>query len=152
MQSESNIADSLRRVFYEGFSAQDVAEPLASFDLGTELSEVRSFMVDRPLTVIGLREHGLISHFLYQHDLDDRPLVEQARPITECTAVPTTTALHTVVAKLCDEEFVLVSSLGQPWRHRPKRLRKAADSNVAFRNGDAIRTQSDSCRQQLLFR
>lgn len=32
MQGQTNTVDSLRRVFYEGFVAQDIAEPIASFD------------------------------------------------------------------------------------------------------------------------
>ena len=83
MQSGTNTTDSLRRVFYEGFVAQDIAEPLASFDLAADLAEVRSFMVDRPLTVIGLRENGIITHYLEQSEIDDRPLTEQARPLSE---------------------------------------------------------------------
>lgn len=114
MQSTTYAADSLRRVFYEGFVAQDIAEPLASFDATAELAAVRSFMLDRPLSVVGIRQDGVVAGWVQQGSLDDRPLIGQMRPLADATVVPATTPLRAVVADLSAEEFLLVSTLGQP--------------------------------------
>lgn len=114
MQSQVNTVSSLRRVFYEGFVAQDIAEPLASFDRQTDIRTVRAFMLNRPLSVVGIRENGVVTGFIQQDKLDDRTLAEQMQPLTETKVVSTSTTLHQVVAELAAVEFLLVTTLCQP--------------------------------------
>ncbi len=114
MQGQTNTVDSLRRVFYEGFVAQDIAEPIASFDTTADVDAVGTFMVDRPLSVVGIRHNGMIIGCIEQALYDDRPLTEQLVPLSEIQIVAATTPLHTVVTALSVAEFLLVSALGQP--------------------------------------
>ncbi|QEF96272.1 hypothetical protein Mal15_02990 [Stieleria maiorica] len=114
MQGQTNTVDSLRRVFHEGFVAQDLAEPLASFDATAEIDTVRTFMLDRPLSVVGIRRDGLVIGCIEQACFDDRPLADQTIPLAETRIVPATTPLHTVVSELCQRDYLLVSTLAQP--------------------------------------
>ncbi|QDV47653.1 hypothetical protein Enr13x_75640 [Stieleria neptunia] len=114
MQGQTNTVDSLRRVFYEGFVAQDIAEPIASFDATADVDAVGTFMIDRPLSVVGIRRNGMIIGCIEQAYFDDRPLADQLAPLSEIQIVAATTPLHTVVNALSVAEFLLVSMLGQP--------------------------------------
>ena len=105
---------SLRRVFYDSFVARDLAEPLASFDRTADVGIVREFMVSRPLTVVGLREFGVMTGYIEQDHIDDRPLGQQLVDLSEATIVTTNTSLRDIVQRLNDNRFVLVSTLGQP--------------------------------------
>ncbi|MEW6518664.1 MAG: Swt1 family HEPN domain-containing protein [Thermodesulfobacteriota bacterium] len=50
----------LRRLFVEGFTAMDLAEPLASFDAETEALKVRAFLFEQDYDLAGIRLDGLI--------------------------------------------------------------------------------------------
>ena len=106
--------ESLRRVFLEGFAARDLAEPLASFDVTTDVQIVRQFMVDRPLRVVGVRVDGLIAGYVEQDEIDDRPLSEQIIPFAESIVITTSTAFQEIVARLDQDRFLTVTALGQP--------------------------------------
>ena len=114
MEGNSSTTDSLRRVFYEGFVARDIAEPLASFDSTTDIAIVQRFMLNRPLSVVGIRQDGIVTGYVEQDKLDDRPLTEQICSVKETKTVPTATPLHEVVIALSSLQFLLVSTLGQP--------------------------------------
>ncbi len=110
----SSTEESVRRVFLEGFAARDLAEPLASFDSTTDTASVRRFMVNRPLRVVGIRVNGLVTGFVEQDEVDDRPLPEQAIPLTEALLLPETTPFQDIVRQLDAQRFLLITALGQP--------------------------------------
>ncbi|EGF29255.1 CBS domain-containing protein [Rhodopirellula baltica WH47] len=114
MTDTSSTVRSLRRVFRESIVARDLAEPLASFDDTTELDTLREFMLDRPLSVLGIRHKGVVTGLLHQDQIDDRPISEQMLPLAEVAVVETTTPVQQVVGLLDETSFVLVSTLGQP--------------------------------------
>ncbi|MCD0462774.1 CBS domain-containing protein [Roseiconus lacunae] len=107
-------AHGLRRVFRESIVARDLAEPLASFDATSIVDDVREFLVNRPLTVLGIRVDGILAGFLHQGRLDDRPIAQQMHPIAEAAVVATTTPVQEVVTLLNQHSFVFVATLGQP--------------------------------------
>jgi hypothetical protein len=113
MPLTSATEQSLRRVFLEGFAARDIAEPLASFDATTDIQPVREFMVRRPLSVVGVRRDGLVTGYVQQGNLDDRPLGEQAVPLTEALIITTLADLREVILGLRERPFLLVAVLGQ---------------------------------------
>ena len=56
--------DNLRRVFLEGFSVQDIAEPLPSFDGTTLCEHVREIMSNKGFEVAGVRGEGITTGFV----------------------------------------------------------------------------------------
>ena len=56
--------DSLRRVFQEGFSVLDVAQPLPSFDSLTACDHVKRVMSEKGMDVVGIRADGIVSGFV----------------------------------------------------------------------------------------
>lgn len=111
---QSPTEDNVRRVFREGFAARDLAEPLASFDATTETSSVRQFMEDRPLRVVGIRVNGLVTGYVEQDHVDDRPLGEQAAPLSDAEIVTTSAPFQDIVLLLNQHRFLIVTALGQP--------------------------------------
>ena len=107
-------AQNLRRVFYDSFVARDLAEPLASFDVSAATETVREFMQSRPLTVIGVREYGVVAGVIEQDQLNDHAIAQQVRRLSGATILATTSSLREVVAALNEASFVLVETLGQP--------------------------------------
>jgi len=59
----------LSRVFLQGFSAMDLAEPLVSFDAEADARAVRAFMEEKDFDVVGVREEGLVSGYARQTEL-----------------------------------------------------------------------------------
>ena len=51
----------LHRLFLEGFSAMDVAEPLVSFDENAKAKDVQEFMQVKGFDLVGVRRNGLVS-------------------------------------------------------------------------------------------
>ncbi|MCC9654534.1 Swt1 family HEPN domain-containing protein [Rhodopirellula halodulae] len=107
-------AEGLRRVFQESIVARDLAEPLASFDSTSETKVIREFMVERPLTVLGIRVDGIVKGYLHQERLDNRSITDQMHPLEDAAVVATTSAVQSVVNLLDRHPFVLVATLGQP--------------------------------------
>ena len=70
MKFTTFTSSRLRRVFLEGFSAMDIAEPLVSFDREAESASVREFMVTRDFDLVGVRCEGVVSGYVRQADLD----------------------------------------------------------------------------------
>src|ERR1035438_7976657 len=67
---KSSLSD-LRRLFAHTITLRDIAEPLASFDLGQPASEIRAFMDRRGYDVVGMREHGVITGYWVCAELTD---------------------------------------------------------------------------------
>jgi len=59
----------LGRVFLQGFSAMDLAEPLVSFDADADAETVRTFMEVEDFDAVGVRERGLVSGYARRTDL-----------------------------------------------------------------------------------
>ena len=59
----------LHRIFLEGFSAMDVAEPLVSFDESAKATEVQQFMQDKGFDLVGVRHNGLVEGYVRRENL-----------------------------------------------------------------------------------
>jgi hypothetical protein len=69
MHSGKASRQRLKRVFLEGFSAMDIAEPLASFDAERSAEEVRQFMDDRDYDMVGVRRDGIVCGYARRAEL-----------------------------------------------------------------------------------
>ena len=103
---------SLRRVFYEGFSAQDIAEPLVSFDATAPAGHVRRFMEDRGFEVVGVREEGVVIGWADRTELADGSLTDCARAFGDADVIPDRAPLRDVIGRLEETPRVFVSLLG----------------------------------------
>ena len=54
----------LRRVFTEGFTVMDIAEPLASFDAERPADDVRRFLEGHDYDLAGVRREGVVAGYL----------------------------------------------------------------------------------------
>ena len=112
IQSDPTV-ENLRHVFLEGFTARDLAEPLASFDANTDVEVVREFMVNRPLKVVGIRMEGLVAGYITQDDINGLSLGEQRVELSEEIMIRSTAPFQEVVGRLNHTAFLIVTSLGQ---------------------------------------
>lgn len=102
----------LRRLFLEGFSAMDVAEPLVSFDEGASAIEVRDFMQTKAFDLVGVRRDGLIEGFVRQGDLTVGTCGDHFRPFTpDDDLIPDTANLIDVVKSLAINQQCFVTIL-----------------------------------------
>ncbi len=61
--------ERLRRLFLQGFTVMDIAEPLASFDAGFPAERAVSFMLEREFDLVGVRTEGLVDGYAVREDL-----------------------------------------------------------------------------------
>ena len=59
----------MKKLFTEGFTVLDIAEPLASFDIDKGASDVKALMQGRGLDIAGLRHHGLVVGYVRCEEL-----------------------------------------------------------------------------------
>jgi hypothetical protein len=100
------------QLFLSGFTARDLAEPLASFDESTPISIVRSALKGRSLAFVGIRQQGLVTGWMAASDFDDKAALT-ARPLDTASIIADTASLDVVVAALDRTPCLLVRSLGQ---------------------------------------
>jgi len=102
----------LRRLFLEGFSAMDIAEPLVSFDESTEADDVQQLMQERGFDLVGLRRDGLVEGYVRLEDLNSGVCGDHFRPFTpDDDLVPDTANIISVVKSLAINEQCFVTIL-----------------------------------------
>jgi len=105
----------LRRLFLEGFSALDIAEPLVSFDADADSLFVRQFLVEREFDLVGIRNHGLISGYARREELLSGRCGDHLHPFNpEDDLIPDTANLIDVVRSLAINRQCFVTILDQP--------------------------------------
>lgn len=102
----------LRRLFLEGFSAMDIAEPLVSFDETARAEDVRRFMAAKRFDLVGVRRHGLVDGYVRLEELTSGTCGESLRPFTpDDDLVPDTASLIDVVKSLAINKQCFVTIL-----------------------------------------
>jgi hypothetical protein len=102
----------LRRLFLEGFSVMDIAEPLVSFDAEADSRVVQQFMTEKNFDLVGIRQDGLVSGYVRRDDLSAGKCLEHLRPFTpEDDLVPDTANLTEVVKSLAINRQCFVTIL-----------------------------------------
>lgn len=102
----------LVRLFTEAFTAQDIADPVRSFDTGTSCDHVKAVMDEHDLEVVCLREQGVIIGYARRSDLLAGVCGEYARDFREGQVIPGTNSLSDVIHILTLQEFGFISVLG----------------------------------------
>ena len=102
----------LRRLFLEGFSAMDVAEPLASFDEITDAGTVRQYMEEKAFDLVGVRKDGLVEGYVRREELVSGCCGDHFHPFTpDDDLVPDTANLTEVVKSLAINKQCFVTIL-----------------------------------------
>jgi hypothetical protein len=107
-----STVENLRRVFTEGFTARDIAEPLVSFDASTAASDVARLMEKRIFDVVGVRQEGVVAGYVERADLCAATCGEQVRAIAESMTVSESTSLADVVLGLAKSPRLFIRVLG----------------------------------------
>ena len=102
----------LRRLFLEGFSAMDIAEPLVSFDEITDVGSVREYMEEKAFDLVGVRQDGLVEGYVRREELVSGCCGDHIHPFTpDDDLVPDTANLTEVVKSLAINKQCFVTIL-----------------------------------------
>jgi len=104
--------DSVRRFFREGFTAEDLAEPLISFDGDRPAEQVRERMQDLGLRVAGIRRGGLVAGHVRLEDLTGACCSERMRAFSEEQLILPRAPIREVVERLDGQDVLFVPSFG----------------------------------------
>ncbi len=105
----------LRRLFFEGFTAMDIAEPLVSFDADTAALAVRQFLLEKDFGLVGVRSDGLVCGYALRKELTVGCCGDHLVPFcAESDLVPETASLVEVVRSLAINRQCFITVLDQP--------------------------------------
>ena len=100
------------RIFMRAFQAQDIAEPLRSFDTEFEASRISEYLCARTTrNVAGLRESGRVRGYVRQQDLGEAAAAEHLRPFRAGQLVEGDASLADVVSVLTRHDYCFVRVL-----------------------------------------
>lgn len=99
------------RIFMRAFSAQDIAEPLRSFDAEFEAGRIADYLNARTRSVAGLRESGRVKGYVRQQDLGDATAHEYMRGFKKGQLVEGEASLADVVFVLTRHDYCFVRVL-----------------------------------------
>jgi hypothetical protein len=111
----SSLADRHGRVvrlFATGFTSEDVAEPLRSFDADADGEAVARVLAEHEAEVAGVREAGRVTGFVETASLISGRLGDQARRFARDQIVHDTSPLPVVVEVLTRRDHCFVEVLG----------------------------------------
>jgi putative nucleotidyltransferase with HDIG domain len=105
----------LHRLFFEGFSALDIAEPLVSFDTFANALAVRQFLLERDFDLAGVRRDGLVCGYARREALTSGCCGDHLVPFcADNDLVDETASLIEVVRSLAINRQCFVTILDQP--------------------------------------
>lgn len=104
--------DSIRRILTRGFTVQDIAEPLASFDDHVDAAGVRQYLERLQFEVVGVRVEGRVVGYVHRDDLKEGTCRDFMRPFSDEDVIPETENLAEVIVRLSHRSFVFVSLVG----------------------------------------
>jgi len=99
------------RIFMRAFLAQDIAEPLRSFDAEFEAGRIADYLNVRTRSVAGLRESGRVKGYVRQQDLGDAAAKDYLRSFEKGQVVEGETSLSDVVIVLTRHDYCFVRVL-----------------------------------------
>jgi len=102
-----------QRMFSESFTAQDIAEPLLSFDMNAPCKAVKKHMQQQHQDMVGIRNGGTVIGYVRQVDLSDGGCADHLRHLSANRIVDGNTSLSDVIHVLTRHDYCFVSILGQ---------------------------------------
>lgn len=113
MRRSHSYRSSVRRFFHRGFSVEDIAQALISYDAARSAPEVKARMVLGALRVAGLRFDGYVVGYVFRDELGDGRCLDHLRPIEDARLLDHEAPLHEGVVGVAEHEFVFVRTLGE---------------------------------------
>jgi len=104
----------LRRLFLEGFSVMDVAEPLVSVDAERRSDEVRDLLEAEAFDLVGIRRAGRVVGYAQRDDLRAGTCGRYLRPFGPDDLVEETASLRDAILSLGINHRCFVTVLGDP--------------------------------------
>ncbi len=111
--AEPSSATRLRRLFLEGFSVMDVAEPLVSVDAERGAGEVRELLEARDFDLVGVRWGGLVRGFARREELTFGTCGQHLQPFGPDDLVSDSAPLRDAILSLGSNRRCFVTVLGQ---------------------------------------
>ena len=90
----------LKRLFEEGSSVMDIAEPLVSFDAEQPAMVVQNFLEEKAFDVGGVRRHGIVCGYACREELGDGSLGGYLHGFTPEDLVMETDSLQGVIRSM----------------------------------------------------
>ncbi|MHC4185182.1 MAG: hypothetical protein ACYSR4_04535 [Planctomycetota bacterium] len=112
LMNSSLLQSRMKRLFTEGFTAMDIAEPLLSFDADKPAADVRRFISDNGLDVVGVRSDGVVIGYVQLDELADGSCRDCLHNFDESTVVHQTSSYRDVIDCLSRSQYCFVSVLG----------------------------------------
>jgi hypothetical protein len=113
MRRSLSYRSSVRRFFHSGFSAEDIAQSLISYDAARPAPEVEARMAIQQLRVAGLRFDGYVVGYVFRDDLGEGRCLDHLRPIEDARLIDHEAPLHQALVRVAEHEFVFVRTLGE---------------------------------------
>lgn len=113
MLSGSAPRQRLNRVFLEGFTVMDIAEPLASFDAERRADDVRAFMADHDYDLAGVRRDGIVCGYVRRTDLSDGCCGDHLHPFGPDDLVTESDSLQKAIESLAINNRCFVTVLNR---------------------------------------
>ncbi len=107
------LQQRLRRLFNEGFTAMDIAEPLLSFDEDRDALQTREYMSQCDLDIVGVRVQGTIAGYLSREDLTGGCCRDHMRQLAPGSVLPCSASYRDVIRVLDRSGYCFISSMGQ---------------------------------------
>jgi hypothetical protein len=104
----SSLQTRMKRLFTEGFTAIDIAEPLVSFDA----DKIRQFMEVNNIEVVGVRKDGEVEGFVKQEDLTDGSCSDHMNCFDKDIILPETSYYPEAIECLSRYGYCFISILG----------------------------------------
>ena len=112
MSATTSSTENLRRVFMEGFTARDIAEPLLSFDASTSAAAAVQAMDRHDYDALGVRQDGYVAGYAVRGELGEDACGQYFRPFEESQLVSESAPLADVVLRLSKSPRLFVWVLG----------------------------------------
>ena len=103
----------LFRLFSEAFSAQDISEPVRSFDASRSSAEVLAFMELHKLEFVCLRRHGVICGYAKREDLHGKLCSDHMRLFRPGQTISADSSLVDVIHILTLQRYGFITVLGE---------------------------------------
>lgn len=103
----------LFRLFTEAFSAQDVSEPVRSFDASRPCAEILALMELHDLEIVCLRKQGVISGYVKRVDLEGKLCGDHMRLFRSGQTISADRSLIDVIHILTVQRYGFITMLGE---------------------------------------
>ncbi|MHC4335433.1 MAG: hypothetical protein ACYSUV_17045 [Planctomycetota bacterium] len=103
----------MKRLFTEGFTVMDIAEPLFSFDVDRSAPEIKQIIDQDNVEVVGVRDKGTVSGYALRDELTDGTCRDHLHNFDEGSILTSSASYRDVIQALDRSSYCFVQMLGQ---------------------------------------